>query len=205
MPAIVEFFYGLGSRYSYLASTQMDSLQQETGCEVVWRPLSSVDLMALRPRSPFSGEPVSGQYDWDYRRRDAEMWADYYGVPYREPAPFVLDPSRFATACHIAGRFGVVEAYSRRMFVAIFANHDTVDRTHCERIAGELGLDTRRFSALLDDVSIASDLRATTVEAHDRGAFGVPTFFVGDFMIWGNDRLPLLRHHLLRHAPGGST
>ena len=33
-----------------------------------------------------------------------------------------------------------------------------------------------------------------------RGAFGVPTFFVGDRMFWGNDRLVLLRHHLTQSA-----
>ncbi|HYQ84303.1 MAG TPA: hypothetical protein VEP28_09920, partial [Rubrobacter sp.] len=77
----VRFYYSVGSRYSYLASTQMAKLERETGCEVVWRPLYSVDLYGLRGASPFEGEPVSGQYDWDYRRRDAERWADHYGVP----------------------------------------------------------------------------------------------------------------------------
>lgn len=196
----VDFFYGLGSRYSYLASTQIEALERETACRVAWRPISSVDLMALRGRSPFAGEPLSGQYDWGYRRRDAEAWADYYGVPYVEPAPFVVDPRVFATACHAAGRLGAVEAYSRRMFTAIFADHAAVDREQCIRLADESGLDPGRFGALLDDPAVAADVQATTEEAHRRGAFGVPTFFVGEFMVWGNDRLPLLRHHLLRES-----
>ncbi|HEY2871122.1 MAG TPA: DsbA family protein [Reyranella sp.] len=29
-------------------------------------------------------------------------------------------------------------------------------------------------------------------EAHRRGAFGVPTFFLDGRLFWGNDRLPLL-------------
>jgi 2-hydroxychromene-2-carboxylate isomerase len=78
----VRSYYAVGSRYSYLASTQMATLERQTGCEVVWRPLHSADLYALRGASPFEGRPVSGQYDWDYRRLDAERWADYYGVPY---------------------------------------------------------------------------------------------------------------------------
>ena len=39
-------------------------------------------------------------------------------------------------------------------------------------------------------------LRATAKEAYDRGAFGVPTFFLGTEMFWGNDRIVLLRHTL---------
>ena len=81
----VDFFYGIGSRYSYLASTQLDRLAAETGCGIRWRPLYSGDLFAARRRDPFQGDPVSGQYDWAYRRRDAERWAAYYGVLYREP------------------------------------------------------------------------------------------------------------------------
>ncbi len=35
-------------------------------------------------------------------------------------------------------------------------------------------------------------LRANTDEAVERGAFGAPTFFVGDAMFFGNDRIPFL-------------
>lgn len=201
MRTAVEFFYGLGSRYSYLASTQIEALERDTGCRVVWRPLSSVDLMALRGRSPFAGEPISGQYDWDYRRRDAEAWADYYGVPYVEPAPFVMDPRAFAAACHAAGRLGAVEAYSRRMFASIFVDHATVDRDLCIRLAGDCGIGSGVFARLIDDASVTEEVKTTTAEAHRRGAFGVPTFFVDERMIWGNDRLPLLKHHLAGRQP----
>ena len=87
----VMFYYSIGSRYSYLASTQIESLEADTDCIVRWRPLWSADLMRLRGANPFAGEPISGQYDWTYRQQDAEAWAEYYGVPYREPAGHGLD------------------------------------------------------------------------------------------------------------------
>jgi len=118
----VRFYYSVGSRYSYLASTQVGKLERETGCEVLWRPLYSVDLYELRGVSPFEGEPVSGQYDWDYRRYDAECWAEYYGVPYKEPKGVVeFDPRLLARACAAADALGAVRPYSESMFEAIFA------------------------------------------------------------------------------------
>ncbi len=39
-------------------------------------------------------------------------------------------------------------------------------------------------------------LGRTARQAHEAGAFGVPTFVVGDEALWGNDRLVLVRHHL---------
>ena len=51
----VDFYYGLGSRYSYLASTQIERLEAETGCRVRWRPLYSGDLFAARGADPVPG------------------------------------------------------------------------------------------------------------------------------------------------------
>ncbi|MBS1239795.1 MAG: DSBA-like thioredoxin domain, partial [Proteobacteria bacterium] len=39
-------------------------------------------------------------------------------------------------------------------------------------------------------------LAAASEEAFRRGAFGVPTFIVGEEMFWGNDRLAILKHVL---------
>jgi len=36
---VVEFFFSPGSRYSYLAASQMTTLATETGCTVDWRPV----------------------------------------------------------------------------------------------------------------------------------------------------------------------
>ncbi len=44
---------------------------------------------------------------------------------------------------------------------------------------------------------------AALQEAHRRGAFGVPTFFVGKRLFWGNDRLPLVAHFIKKARAGG--
>ena len=51
----VQFYYSLGSRYSYLAMTQLAKLQESTGCQVDWQPLNSEKLLARRGIGPFSG------------------------------------------------------------------------------------------------------------------------------------------------------
>jgi 2-hydroxychromene-2-carboxylate isomerase len=89
--ATVEFFFSPGSRYSYLAASQMPSLERETGCRVDWRPVNGSDIRSLRGRDPFAGDPASGQYEWSYRRADAERWASYYSIPFREPPTHHFD------------------------------------------------------------------------------------------------------------------
>src|SRR6476660_1441910 len=75
----VDFYYSIGSRYSYLAASQIDALERDTGCHVEWHPLNSHALITGSGRNPFDGAPVSGQYDWSYRERDARRWAAFYG------------------------------------------------------------------------------------------------------------------------------
>ena len=200
----VSFYYGLGSRYSYLASTQIERLEVDTGCRVLWRPLFSGDLFRARGADPFAGAPVSGQYDWAYRRFDAECWADYYGVLYREPDDVRRDPRRLALACTAAARLGAVEAFSHRLFQAVFvAGAATLDDPACVRIASEIGLDPETFEAALDDPETAAALEATVAEALAAGVFGVPSFVVAGRVYFGNDRLPILRHMLLKAAGPG--
>ncbi len=194
MALTVDFYYGLGSRYSYLASSQLDRIATETGCRFEWHPLKSGALQKLRGGSPFHGAPVSGQYEWPYRQRDAEAWAAYYGVPYREPVDFRVDPAYLAVAASAAKRLGAVEAYSKRLFQAIFVEGRVVAETDMTGFAAEVGLDAAAFRAQLDDPATAALHEAALQAAHRRGAFGVPTFFLGAQMFWGNDRLVLLEH-----------
>jgi 2-hydroxychromene-2-carboxylate isomerase len=99
----VDFYFGLGSRHSYLAFTQIAGIEARYGCRFALHPISSIELMELRGISPFKGPPVSGQYDWGYRGNDAAAWADYHGVPFVEPKPLSQDHRLMARACHAAG------------------------------------------------------------------------------------------------------
>ncbi len=202
MSLAVEFYYGLGSRYSYLASTQLERIAAATGCRFDWHPLKSGALMELRGGHPFHGEPVSGQYEWPYRRLDAEAWAEYYGVPYREPVDFLVDPAYLAVAATAAKRLGAVEAYSRRLFQAIFVEGRAIAEADLTGFAADAGLDAAAFRTHLDDPATAELHEATLHEAHRRGAFGVPAFFVGERLFWGNDRLVLVEHFIRKARAG---
>lgn len=200
MGARVEFVFGLGSRYSYLASTQLDRVAAATGCRFEWIPVSSVALMAVRGRTPFRGDPSSGQYEWEYRRRDAEDWARYYGVPFVEPHPAPEDHALMAVAVRAAAEQGALVPYAQALFEAVFVGHVVIDADVCSGLARKLSLDGARFAAALAGPSVRAQAQADAERYAGRGAFGVPTFFAGDRMFWGNDRLVLLEDWLRRNG-----
>jgi len=196
---IVDFYFGVGSRYSYLAATQLRALEAETGARFNWLAVDSTQLIAARDDNPFAAPNGAGQYDWSYRRKDAEAWADFYGVPFREPrGRLALDPDLLSLACTAARRLGAAETYAQLLFRAVFVEDlPAIDRALCIERAEEAGLDWASFTVALDDAGTTVEHQRVMRDAAQQGAFGVPTFIVGDRMVWGNDRLVLLRKHLL--------
>jgi 2-hydroxychromene-2-carboxylate isomerase len=190
--ATVDFYLGLGSRYSYLAASQVDRMEKTYGCRFVWKPIASGALMDRRGGNPFRGEPLSGQYDWGYREYDAKCWADYYGIPFREPVTFRVDPERLALACLAADGQGALVRCCHLLQRLIFVDGVAIDDTVLAELAKPLGLDAEAFQRDLRAPQTRVRHERLLDEAKGRGAFGVPTFFLGDRMFWGNDRLVLL-------------
>jgi 2-hydroxychromene-2-carboxylate isomerase len=63
-------------------------------------------------------------------------------------------------------------------------------------VLGAAGFSAEPFMALVADPEVKAALVATTEEAVARGAFGAPTFFVGEQMFFGQDRLDFVREAL---------
>jgi len=150
----VEFFFGFGSRYSYLAFTQIARIEASYPCTFNLQPIGTGELLNLRGASPFQGVPVSGQYEWDYRRRDAAAWAEYYHVPFVEPKSLPEDHRLMARACHAAGMQGALRPYCQAMFEAVFVSNEDIDDKACAAIASRIKLDLRLFSEAIGSSAV---------------------------------------------------
>jgi 2-hydroxychromene-2-carboxylate isomerase len=74
----------------------------------------------------------------------------------------------------------------------IFAEGAVIDDAAIASLPARLGLDAATFRRDLASPETRARHEALIDEAHARGAFGVPTFFLDGRMFWGNDRLSLL-------------
>jgi 2-hydroxychromene-2-carboxylate isomerase len=179
----------------------MRELEADGACTVDWRPVNGAELRVLRGNDPFTGTPVSGQYDWAYRERDARMWADFYGIPFREPPTHRFDFDLLVRAATAAKRLDAASEYAWGLCSIVYASDIwPVDDRACTDLAQRLGLDVAAFRGMLADPQTAQRASAVAADAHRRGAFGVPTFFLGEKMFWGNDRIVLLEHALGRRG-----
>lgn len=196
----IDFYFGLGSRYSYLAAARIPGLQQETGAQVRWRALYSRDLIRRAGPDPFAAENRRGQYDPAYRTRDVQRWAELLGIPYIEPDLAALDSTSIALWCIAADLAGGGAAFGAAALSAVFGGGRAPQASaDLAKIAHGVGLDAGKLASLVETGAAARAHEQNIQDALSAGAFGVPTFVTEDGdLFWGQDRMPLLSHHLLR-------
>ena len=191
----IEFFFDVGSSYSYLAATQMAAVSARTGTPVRWRPF----LLGAVFKATGNDLPIRVPAKARWMLADMQAWCALYAIPFTMPTRFpiiTLRTQRFLTAVDRAYP-DQLPRVALALFDAYWArNEDVTSDPVLTAAAGEL--DATPLLAAIDAQDTKDQLRATTDEAIKRGAFGAPTMFVGDTMFWGNDRLPLLEAHLAK-------
>lgn len=192
----VEFFFDIASPYSYLASTQLEGLARRTGATVEWRPFLLGGLFAsIGNQAPAVLAPRAA-----YMGRDLHRWAKRYRVPFHWPSRFPMN-TVMCQRMLLAVRRERGDAACATLAAAFFAaywvdDRDLSDPSTLVEVATAAGEDGPALAERTRDPAIKEALKAATAEAETRGAFGAPTFFVGDEMYFGNDRLLLLEDAL---------
>jgi 2-hydroxychromene-2-carboxylate isomerase len=193
MSKTVEIFFDFLSPPSYLAWTQMPGILERTGAAAIWRPMFTIGLHELTGnRSPIT---VPNKAKWVMK--DLQRYARKYGVPLNpNPNGFInILPSGRAAA--LAEREGVVEQLMAKAYPAMFVEgRDLADPDVLREIIASAGLDADRYLDAITTDEVKALLKNNTQEAADRGAFGAPTFFVGDEMFFGQDRLEFVEEEL---------
>lgn len=182
------------SPYSYLASTRVEDVCARTGATLLWKPFL---LVAVFKATENAG-PLSSPAKAAYAIQDLLRWVEHYGLP-----PLVL-PEGFPFRALEVNRMGLVALEEGKMapfthaaYRAIFQQgRNLTDRGALAEVAQAAGLDPARALERIDSPEIKDGLRKNTDEAVARGAFGAPTFFVGDELYVGNDRLMFVEQAL---------
>jgi 2-hydroxychromene-2-carboxylate isomerase len=182
----VEFFYDYASTYSYLAHREIERIASETRAELVFRPM----VLGFVFKATGNTMPAAVPAKAAYMTHDVARWARHYGLPFRMPSVFPVNTIRALRGAVAALEDGGFPLYHHAVMEAYWArNKDIGDGDVLAEVVREAGLDAPRLLARTEDAAVKDQLKANTDEAVRRGTFGAPTFFIGDDMYWGNDRL----------------
>ena len=192
----VEFHYDFGSPYSYLAYHALPGIAKAAGAEVVWRPMLLGGVFQATGNHSPAEVPVKGAH----MQVDLKRWAACFGVPFRMNPFFPINTlalMRGATGLQMKGDAAAFDCYNAAMYAAMFETPKNLNQPEeIGKVLHAAGFDPAQFLAMINDQAVKDKLKENTAAAVGRGVFGAPTFFVGDEMYWGQDRLHFVEQAL---------
>ena len=199
MEPALDFWFEFASTYSYPAAARIADAAGRARVRVNWRPLLLGPIFGSQGwnDSPFNIYPVKGRYMW----RDLEREAAALGLPFRRPNPF---PQNSLAAARVAV-YGLDHPWGVTFAKAVYQTEFGEGRSIAEpaavhAILVRLGLDADSILKTAAAEPNKTRLKALTEQARSRGVFGAPTFFVGEQMFFGQDRLDFVREALLAQS-----
>jgi 2-hydroxychromene-2-carboxylate isomerase len=183
----IDFWFTMGSTYSYLSVMRLTELRLSSGVQFRWRPFHLLIILQEMKHVPFADKPAK----LAYMLRDIDRRAAMYGIPASLPAPYPAKNSMLANLVAMVGMrqgWGVdfVKAAYRRWFQL---GQETGSEPNVSESLREIGQDPLSVLVQAGADETKAALTAETNAARDLGIFGSPTFSVGGELFWGDDRL----------------
>jgi 2-hydroxychromene-2-carboxylate isomerase len=202
MPKI-EFHFDFGSPNAYLAHLVIPEIERRTRAKFEYVPVLLGGVFKLTGnRSP--AESLAGiKNKPPYERLETARFIERHAITRFQPNPFFpVNTLTIMRGTIAAQRLGVFARYVDEIYRHMWAEPKKLDDPAVLRAAlAESGFDANRFAELVQDPEIKAQLLANTEGSVARGTFGSPTFFVGDEIFFGKDRLREVEEAILATRP----
>lgn len=193
MSKTIDFYYDFISPASYFAFMRLGELCERTGARINYRPMLLGGVLKAMGTAP----PVSVPAKWAWYRKDFQRCAEFYDIPYQLNPHFPFSTVNAMRGAFWALEAGCIEQYNRAMFMAAWADgRDLSSREVLVEVLTDAGLNAAEVLEAIAQPAMKVALFAATDAAVERGVFGAPTFFVGDEMFFGQDRMEFVARAL---------
>ena len=187
----VEFHFDFGSPNAYLAHRVIPDVEQRTGVKFAYIPVLIGGVFKatnnVSPMVALKGVLNKSEYQQLETRR---LLARHGITDFRMNPHFPINTLQLMRGAIVAQQLGIGPAYIDAVFHAIWVDEKNMGDT--EIVAEVLGNTSIPAEDILKgsaDPDVKQRLISNTEASVRRGNFGSPTFFVGDEMYFGKDRL----------------
>ena len=196
----VEFHFDFGSPNAYLAHLVVPEIEQRTGTKFQYVPILLGGVFKMTNNSSPAEKMASIKNRLPYEQLEMRRFIRRYGIKTFTWNPFfpvnTLLVMRGAIAAQLAGVF---ERFVDEVFRSMWAQlKDMDDPAVVRAVLREAGFDADALLARTQEPEVKDRLLKNTEASVARGTFGSPTFFVGNEMFFGKDRLPDVEEEIVR-------
>jgi 2-hydroxychromene-2-carboxylate isomerase len=196
----VEFHFDFGSPNAYLSHVVIPEIERRTGIEFEYVPILLGGVFKLtNNRSP--AETLKGiRNKPEYQRLETQRFIRRHGITRFQSNPYFPVNTLMIMRGAIAARvMGVFDRYIDEVYRNMWADPKKMDDPAIvRRVLADAGLDADRVFQLIETREIKDELLHNTERSVERGSFGSPTFYVGDEMFFGKDRLRDVEEEIMR-------
>ncbi len=198
--ARVEYHFDFGSPNAYLAHLVIPEIEQRTGAKFEYVPILLGGVFKLtNNRSP--AESLGGiKNKPQYESLEMRRFVQRHNITRFTLNPFFpVNTLLIMRGAVAAQREGVFARYVDEVFKAMWAEPKKMDDLEVVRATlKQSGFDADALLALTQDPEVKNRLMQNTQESVARGTFGSPTFFVGNEIFFGKDRLRDVEEEIVR-------
>ena len=191
MSVQAEFHFDFGSPNAYLSHLVIPAIEARTGVAFKYVPvLLGGVFKATNNVSPMvSLQGIKNKPE--YQRIETERFVRKHGITeYRANPHFPVNTLQIMRGAVFAEREGFLAAYVEAVYQHMWAAPKKMDDAEVIAAAlNESDLPAARIMAGIQDPEVKAGLIASTEAAVARGVFGSPSFFVGDELFFGKDKL----------------
>lgn len=194
----ITYYYAAHSAFAYLGSSFLQTIAAATGSRIVHKPID-LDRCVAAGGAPGFNQRSEAHVQY-YFGQEINRWSEYRNAPVlgRIPTHHANDVT-LANCMLIAGeRAGQsVDALAHAFLEAHWRDDaNLADRESLLEIAELAGFDGQSLLAAAEKQDVLETYESNTQEAINRSVFGSPTYFVGDEMFYGQDRLEFVERKL---------
>ena len=186
-----QFLFDVGSPNAFLSHEAIPAIEARTGAKFEYVPVLLGGIFkATNNKSP--AESLAGvKNKREFHEIETRRFVRRFHVKPYTVNPFFPVNTLGLMRCAVAARFeGVFEKYVDAAFFHMWAEPKKMDDPDVARKAlTDSGLDAAKLFARAQDADVKGRLIENTQSAVERGAFGCPTFFVGEEMFFGKGQL----------------
>ncbi len=196
---MIEFFFDCSSPWTYLAFRNIQLLSSELKVAIVWKPVLVGGIFNSVNQAMYASREDTSTPKNRYAMKDLQDCARATGVSITfPPKVFPVKSVKAMRGCLWIAQDTAAQAryteFVEATFAAYFTRQEDISQEEVlAAICRQTGVDPDAFMSGINRADIKEALKANTDEVIRRGGFGSPTFFVGDDMYFGNDRLPLVK------------
>ena len=190
-PAAPQFLFDFGSPNAFLSHEAIPASEQRIGVKFDYVPVLLGGIFkATNNKSP--AETLAGvKNKREFHALETQRFVKRFQVqPYVWNPFFPVNTLNLMRAAIAAQLEGVFETYVDAAFHHMWREPKKMDDPEVALAAlNASGLDGAKLLARAQEPEVKAKLLETTQKAVERGAFGSPTFFVGDEMFFGKEQL----------------